>query len=80
MINFNKIIRLLCGIDSNQFGCVDGLRPLYNAIIQNTVTVEAYVKDRCGFWSTNHFGKGAGGNHAADHGPHVTAPGLHLED
>jgi hypothetical protein len=48
---------------------VDGLRPLCNAIIQNTVTVEAYVKDRCGFWSTNHFGKGAGGNHAADHGP-----------
>jgi hypothetical protein len=48
---------------------VDGLRLLCDGIFQKTVTVEAYVQDRCGFWSLDHFGKGAGGNRAADHGP-----------
>jgi hypothetical protein len=48
---------------------VNGLRLLCNGIVQKTVTVTAFVKDRCGFWSSDHFGKGAGGNHAADDGP-----------
>ncbi|KAJ1438874.1 hypothetical protein B484DRAFT_392039 [Ochromonadaceae sp. CCMP2298] len=42
---------------------------LCNRITSLIAVVENFVKSREGFWSTDHFGCGCCGNHAADRGP-----------
>jgi hypothetical protein len=42
---------------------------LCNAVLERSNEIEAFIKDRQGMWATEHYGGGAGGNHASDNGP-----------